>query len=430
MNRKRFYRYRYHSHPFSSLLTTATATVVAAAIALAILSSTVFSKACPPPRKFSSTKTVVPQPTVDVTRHFRSTKIHTPITSSGCSRFPTNALYRQRPYITRPLASTRRKLCETVTVGLIDGKDRQANNTNANNTNTNNSRCYKIKYTTPVPTTKRWSPILKTYPQFPVANDTTTKPDTEIGATRTKAATTRITKTAKASTTTEETDLSDETQEDIAGETTSNEESICAEENTCPEETTYCAEETTYEEETEIEETTSKKKTSSKTEETKNTTNEPTITEKNNNTTEKSSKTTGKSNKTIKVTKTTKKMTRTTEEIDEVTCPDDPDCTDEPSCIDNDETKKPKKMRSLMGQKSTAMIKQKNRSKKRHLDRRKQRSTTVYNRWSSSSLSSGTIALDDSLWFHDGLNYKSLNSDLTQENKLQSPPIYQKGLNT
>lgn len=111
MNWKRFYRYRYHSHPFSSLLTTATATVVAAAIALVVLSSTVFSRACPPPRKFSSTETVMPQSTVGVTRHFQSTKIHTAVTSSGCSRFPTDALHRQRPYIARPLASTRKKLC-------------------------------------------------------------------------------------------------------------------------------------------------------------------------------------------------------------------------------------------------------------------------------------------------------------------------------
>jgi len=111
MNRKRFYRYRYHSHSFSSLLTTATATVVVAAIALAVLSSTVFSRACPPPSKFPSSETVVPRQMVSVTRHFRSTKIHTAVTSSGCSRFLTNALYRQRPYIARPLASTRRQLC-------------------------------------------------------------------------------------------------------------------------------------------------------------------------------------------------------------------------------------------------------------------------------------------------------------------------------
>lgn len=119
MNRKRFYRYRYHSHPFSSLLTTATATVVAAAIALAVLSSTVFSRACPPPRKFSSTETVVPRPTVNVTRHFRSTKIHTAVASSGCSRFPTNALHHQRPLIARPLASTRRKLCRYLYISYV-----------------------------------------------------------------------------------------------------------------------------------------------------------------------------------------------------------------------------------------------------------------------------------------------------------------------
>jgi hypothetical protein len=111
MNRKHFYRYRYRRHPFPTLLTAATAAVVAAAIALAVLSPTVFSRACPLPRKFSSCSTVVPKQTVSVTGHFRSTKTHITATSSGYSRLTTNVHNRQRPYIARPLGSTRRQLC-------------------------------------------------------------------------------------------------------------------------------------------------------------------------------------------------------------------------------------------------------------------------------------------------------------------------------
>jgi hypothetical protein len=318
---------------------------------------------------------------------------------------------------------------EAVTVGLTDGKDGHSNNTNTNNTNTNNTRCYKIKYTTPVPTTKRWSPILKTYPQFPVTNNTVTKPDTDANAATVQTkVTTKITKTTRPSTTTEATDLSNEIQ-DMAEEMTSIEE--CTEEITCTEETT-CTEKTTCAEETApFEETTPKKKTTSKTEETKNIANEPTSTEKFSKTTEKSSKTTEKSNKTVKVTKWTKKITSTTEEeIEEVTCPEDPECTDEPSCIDNEVTKKPSKTRFPPDHKSTAVVKQKNRLKKQN-QRSRRPSTTMYNQWLSSSslsLSSGTITLDDSSWSHDGLNYESLKSDLNKDSELQPPPIDRKGI--